>query len=166
MVNPGPYGGDTMTMPTLARGDLIRRGAAVGLRTVTAAGLTVDAVVHLRIAGDYDRVGAQITEGTLFRVEAAVALFSAIFVLLSARWLAALIAAGVAASAAFGLLLSVYWDLGAIGPFPDLYEPIWFTEKVIAFIAETVSLLTALAALAVAIAWKRAGGQRSEPYGG
>ena len=42
-----------MTMSTLAHDDLIRRGAAVALRTVTAAGLTVDAVVHLRIAGDY-----------------------------------------------------------------------------------------------------------------
>jgi hypothetical protein len=51
-----------MTVPTVAHGNLVRRGAAMALRSVIAVGLVIDAVVHLRIAGDYDRVGAQITE--------------------------------------------------------------------------------------------------------
>jgi hypothetical protein len=71
----------------------------MALRSVIAAGLVIDTVVHLRIAGDYDRVGLQITEGMLFRVEAAVALFAAIFVLLSSRWLA-VVAEAVSALAA------------------------------------------------------------------
>jgi len=146
-----------MTVPIVAHGNLVRRGAAMALRSVIAAGLVIDAVVHLRIAGDYDRVGGQITEGMLFRVEAAVALFTAIFVLLSSRWLAALIAAVVAASAVAALLLSVYWDIRAIGPFPDLYEPIWFTEKIIALVAETVSALAAIVSVLVAAPWKQGG---------
>jgi hypothetical protein len=101
--------------------------------------------------------GLQITEGMLFRVEAAVALFAAIFVLLSSRWLAALIAAVVAASAVAALLLSVYWDIGGIGPFPDLYEPIWFTEKIIAVVAEAVSALAAIVTVLVAAPWKQGG---------
>jgi hypothetical protein len=95
--------------------------------------------------------------GMLFRVEAAVALFAAIFVLLSSRWLAALIAAVVAATAVAALLLSVYWDIGAIGPFPDLYEPIWFTEKIIALVAEAVSALAAIVSVLVAAPWKQGG---------
>src|SRR3954447_12555077 len=138
-----------MTVPT--QGNLVRRGAAMALRCVIAAGLVIDAVVHLRIAGDYDRVGVHITEGMLFRAESAVALFAAIFVLLSSRRLAALIAAVVAASAVVALLLSVYWDIGAIGPFPDLYEPIWFTEKIIAVVAEAVSALAAIVSMLVAV---------------
>ncbi|HEY3561167.1 MAG TPA: hypothetical protein VGL05_27070 [Kribbella sp.] len=150
-----------MTAPTVVHGNLVRRSAPIALRFVTAAGLVVDAVVHLRMTGEYNLVGDQITVGMLFRAEAAGALFAAILVLLSSRWFAAMIAAVVAASAVLALLISVYWDIGPIGPFPDVYEPIWFTQKVIALIAESASLLTALLAMAVAAPWLRADRRRS-----
>ena len=35
----------------------------------------------------------------------------------------------VSASALTLMLVSRYVDLGPIGPFPDLYDPVWFPEK-------------------------------------
>ena len=45
---------------------------------------------------------------------------------------AALVAALVAASALAAVVASRYVDLGPIGPLPDLYEPVWYPEKVVA----------------------------------
>lgn len=123
--------------------------AGVILRLLTAAGLVVDAVVHLRVAGDYDRVGTQLTEGTMFRLESGVALLAALLVVLIPRRQTILFAVLVAGSAVIALLASVYWQLGPVGPFPDMYEPIWFTDKVIAVLAESVSLVAGLAALLI-----------------
>jgi hypothetical protein len=49
-------------------------------------------------------------------------------------WLTA--AAGIAA-----LVVYRYADLGAFGPFPDLHEPIWSTDKVWALAGQAVALL-------------------------
>lgn len=144
-----------MTMTSALREQTVRKVALLILRALTAAGLVVDAIVHLRIAGDYDRVGDQITVGMLFRVESAVALIAAIAVVASSHRLASLLAGLVAASAVGGLLMSVYWQVGAIGPLPDLYEPIWFTEKKIALLAESISALAALGATAGRGMWRR-----------
>jgi hypothetical protein len=38
---------------------------------------------------------------------------------------------GVAASALAAMLVSRYVDLGALGPFPDLYNPVWFPGKAV-----------------------------------
>ena len=140
-----------MTVPTVVHGNLVRRRAAIALRFVTAAGLVVNTIMHLKMTNEYDLMGDQITMGMLFRAETIGALFAAILVLLSSRWFAAMTAAVVAGSAVVALLISVYWDIGPIGPFPDVYEPIWFTQKVIALIAESASLLTALLLMAVAL---------------
>jgi hypothetical protein len=144
-----------MTISPASRDKAVHNVALLILRVLTAAGLVVDAIVHLRLAGDYDRVGEQITVGTLFRVESAVAVVAAIAVLVSCHWLASLSAGIVAASAVGGLLLSVYWQVGAIGPFPDLYEPIWFAEKKLALLAESTSALAALGIVVLAAPWRR-----------
>ena len=34
-------------------------------------------------------------------------------------------------------------DLGPIGPLPDLYEPVWYPEKVVAAGGEAVALVAA-----------------------
>lgn len=41
-------------------------------------------------------------------------------------------------------LISRYVDLGAIGAFPDLYEPVWYPEKAIAAVGEAFALLAAV----------------------
>jgi hypothetical protein len=40
--------------------------------------------------------------------------------------------------------VSRYVDLGAIGPLPDLYEPVWYPEKLVAAGAEAVALVAAV----------------------
>ncbi|WP_052286561.1 hypothetical protein [Streptomyces sp. 769] len=51
------------------------------LRLLTAAGLAVDAYVHAELAEAYDPVGTGISEGTLFRAQAAAAALAAVLVL-------------------------------------------------------------------------------------
>ena len=95
------------------------------LRIATATALGIDAVVHWQNASAYDAVAATVSQGELFRAEAAVAVVVGLLVLLWPRpgsWLAALL---VAASALGAVLLYRYVDLGALGPLPDLYENTW-----------------------------------------
>lgn len=120
---------------------------SLALRGVAAAGLAVDAYVHLNLAHRYDPVASSvISQGTLFRIEAAAAILAIVLVLLWRRrpgdafaWLTA--AAGLAA-----ILLYRYTDPGALGPFPDMYEPIWYADKVWALTgqAAAVAALTPL----------------------
>jgi hypothetical protein len=66
------------------------------------------------------------------------------------------VAALVAASAAGAVLLYTYVDVGAIGPLPDLYEPIWaLPGKRGSAIAETAATVLALAGLALALRARR-----------
>jgi hypothetical protein len=108
------------------RGALARsRFVSWTLRVATAAALGVDAVVHWQNAPAYDAVTATLSQGTLFRAEAAVAVAVGLLVLVRPRtssWVAALL---VAASALAAVLLYRYVDLGALGPLPDMYENTW-----------------------------------------
>jgi len=87
------------TVP-LGRGTLAR--SAIGswvLRVATAAALGIDAVVHWQNASVYDAVTGTVSQGELFRAEAALAVVVGLGVLVRPRpssWLAALL---VAASA-------------------------------------------------------------------
>jgi hypothetical protein len=95
------------------------------LRVATAAALGVDAAVHWGNAPAYDAVTGTISQGQLFRAEAAAAVVVGLLVLLRPRtgsWLAALL---VASSALAAVLLYRYVDVGALGPLPDMYENTW-----------------------------------------
>jgi hypothetical protein len=95
------------------------------LRVATAAALGIDAVVHAQNASAYDAVTATISQGTLFRVEAGLAVAAGLLVLLwprRASWVAALL---VAASALGAVLVYRYVDVGSLGPLPDMYENTW-----------------------------------------
>jgi hypothetical protein len=95
------------------------------LRIATATALGIDAVVHWQNASAYDAVRGSISQGQLFRAEAAVAVAVGLLVLVRPRpssWLAAL---AVAASALAAVLLYRYVDVGSLGPLPDLYENTW-----------------------------------------
>src|SRR4051812_41160245 len=105
-----------------------RRDDAVGygLRAATAAALTVDAVVHLRDAGFYDSVAtAVLSQGALFRAEAAAALLVALLLLVWPARIVWLAAVAVAGSAAVAVLTYTYVDPGVLGPLPDMFEPTW-----------------------------------------
>ena len=95
------------------------------LRVGTAAALGVDAVVHWQNAPAYDGVEAAVSQGGLFRAEAALAVAVGLLVLIRPRrgsWLAALL---VGASALGAVLLYRYVDVGVLGPLPDMYENTW-----------------------------------------
>ncbi|MFF2080067.1 hypothetical protein ACFVXG_35570 [Kitasatospora sp. NPDC058162] len=122
-----------------ARPRLERRPLHLLLRLLAVAGLAIDAAVHARLADQYDPIGDSISQGTLFRAEAAAASLAALLLLLGRRRSAVLFAWLVAASGLGALLLYRYVDVGALGPLPNMYEPIWFTEKTLAAWAEGVA---------------------------
>lgn len=119
----------------------------VFLRALVVAGLAVDAYVHLHLAGAYDGNTAAISQGALFRVEAAAAVTAALLVLLTRGQPGLLAAFLVAAGGAGAVLLYQYVDVGALGPFPDMYEPVSYPEKTFSLVAEAVAALAALALL-------------------
>ena len=106
------------------------------LTAVAVVGLVVDAVVHLRLAGERDAVGTVITQGWLFRLEAGAAILALLGVLgLDSRWTwAAAGAVGLAGCAA--VVLYTYVHVRSLGPLPDMYEPIWFPAKTLSLLAE------------------------------
>jgi hypothetical protein len=121
-----------------------RRAVELVLRFVTAAGLAVDAGVHLDLAPMQPPGGpGQLSQVTLFYAEGIVAAVVAVLVLAGARWTYVL-AGVVAATALAAVLMSRYVDTGAIGPIPDLYEPVWYASKIAATLAEAAATLTAV----------------------
>lgn len=125
------------------------------LRVIAAAGLAVDAYVHADLAGQFDGNGTHLTEGTLFRLQAGLAALAAAFVLLHGKRLAAAFALLIAASALGAVLLYRYVDVGAIGPLPNMYEPIWYTEKTVTAIAEAVAAAASAALLVIQLVPRR-----------
>jgi hypothetical protein len=122
---------------------------ALALRVVVASGLVVDAYVHTDLAPSYAGGGAFGVQ-ELFLVQAGVALAAALLVLTLGRTAAVLAAAVVAASALAAVVTSRYVDVGPLGPLPDLYEPVWYPEKVVATGAEAVALVAAVVLLIAA----------------
>jgi hypothetical protein len=136
---------------------LQRSRASLTLAVLTAGGLSYDAYVHLHLAAGYDAVGTSITQGGLFRIEAGIALLTAAAVLISDKrlvWLSAGLT-GLAGLAA--VVLYRYVDVGAIGPIPDMFEPIWYADKTWSAVAEgAVGLLSLLRASAPYVRHARA----------
>lgn len=123
------------------------RAAAAGfliLRAIIGVGLAIDAYIHIDLAPSYARAGGVLGEQNLFLLEAGLALAAALLVLTSRRRAAAVAAAVIAASALAAVLTARYVDLGAIGPLPDLYEPVWYPQKVIAALGEATALIAAV----------------------
>jgi hypothetical protein len=135
----GPIRGGPLT--------LVLIGAA--LRAGTAAALIIDAVVHLRDAYFYDaNVGALLSQGQLFRVQAVIALVMAVAVLIIPRRLVWVVAFLVAASAFAAVVLYTYVNVGPIAGLPNMYEPSWGPPgKVVSAIAEGAGALLALGGL-------------------
>jgi len=121
---------------------------ALGLRVVAAAALCLSAYLHLDLARGPLAGGGQITLAGLFTAQAVVAVVVAVAVLLRPRrpaWVAVAVV-GLASLAA--LVLSVYVQIPAVGPFPTLYEPVWYPEKAAAAVAAALASVAALVALA------------------
>ena len=121
------------------------------LRLVTVAALAVDAYVHADLAPGYDAVRKSLSQGELFRVESgAAALAALLLVLLGTRRTVWLFAFLVAAGGLGAVLLYRYVDVGAFGPLPSMYEPVWYTEKTVSAVFEGIGAFTALVGLLTA----------------
>lgn len=116
----------------------IPRGVA---RIVAAAALAADAYLHAHLADGYDAVSKSISQGTLFRIEAALAALAALLVLVWRRVPSDVFAWLVAAGGLALLLVYRYVNVGTLGPFPNMYEPVWFRDKTLAAVAEAVAVL-------------------------
>ena len=128
----------------------------VVLRGVIVASLVLDAKIHLHLAPAYDQIrSSTVSQGTLFRVEAALAIAAALLVVLARRPLSALVALAVAGGGLVPLLVYRYYDLGSLGPLPAMYEPAWYPDKTHTCIAQAVAAAAALMLLGVALVRRR-----------
>jgi hypothetical protein len=53
----------------------------------------------------------------------------------------------IAAGGLGAVLLYGYIDVGGFGPLPDMYDPIWYTQKTISAVAEAVAAVGGLCLL-------------------
>ena len=136
----------------------------LALRAIVAAGLLVDAYIHFDLASQYDPItSGTISQGNLFRVEAVAALLAAVLVVAVRRRATDLLALSVAAGGVVAVLLYRYVDVGPIGPLPSMYEPIWYAEKSISLVAESVAAVAA--AVAFVSSGRSARSGREPAYG-
>lgn len=100
------------------------------LRVLVVAALVIDAVVHFQLAPYYQAAApGGIGQGNLFRIEAAAAVIAALYLLIRGSRPAYALAILVLAGGLAAILLYRYVDVPAFGPFPAMYEPVWFFEK-------------------------------------
>ncbi|WP_052441188.1 hypothetical protein [Streptacidiphilus anmyonensis] len=143
----------TVSAPPVRQGSRVAEAGVLWfLALVTAAALAVDAYVHADLAPTYDGVTASVSQGDLFRIEAALAALAALVLLAAHRRRAAWAAAfAVTAGGVGAVLLYRYVDVGTLGPLPNMYEPVWYPEKTASLIAEAVGAGAAL--LGLLLAW-------------
>ena len=130
--------------------------AAIRWALVVAAvvGLAIDAYTHLHLAGLYDPIRTPtISQGTLFRIEGALAIVAAVGLVVRANRWTALLAVAVAGGGLAALLIYRYVNVGTIGPLPNMYEPIWYHDKQLSAAGELLAMVAGLAL--VALTWPR-----------
>lgn len=118
------------------------------LRVLVPAALAIDAVVHLQLASFY-QISAQggIGQGNLFRIEAAAAIVVGLYVLIRGSRPAYAAAFIVAAGGLAAVLLYRYINIPAFGPFPAMYEPVWFFQKSLSAAAQGAGAVLAAVGL-------------------
>jgi hypothetical protein len=117
---------------------------------VAVVGLAVDAYVHFDLAANYDAIKTStLSQGDLFRVEAVAAVLAALVLLIRPRRYTALFAFLVAAGGLAAVLVYRYYNIKGFGPFPAMYEPVWYTEKTQSAYAEAAAALAGAALLAM-----------------
>jgi hypothetical protein len=120
------------------------RGVGITVRVLTAIALFIDAAVHVYLAPGYQAASpAGIGQGNLFLLESAAAFLAALYVLLRASRAAYAVALLVALSAFVAVVVYRYVDIPAFGPFPSMYEPVWYFEKSLSAVAEAVGAVLA-----------------------
>jgi len=137
---------------TAHRGVAGHRSRGLALRLLTAGCLAVDAGVHLHLAPGYQAGSPQgLGQGTLFVLEAAAAALAAVAIIWRGSRAAFAFAFLVSLSAFAAVVLYRYVDIPAFGPFPAMYDPVWFWEKSISAAAEGFGAVAAAAGFVRAV---------------
>lgn len=123
----------------------------MALVVIVIAGLAVDAYVHLRLASTFDPIKATVSQGQLFRIEGIAAILAAIFLLVRPSRFSAAVAAIVAGGGLAAVLLYALVDIGAVGPFPNMYDPTWSSMKTWSAIAEGVAAVAAVVLVIIGV---------------
>ena len=119
------------------------------LIVIVLAGLAIDAYVHFDLASTYAGVkSSTLSQADLFRAEAVLAVIAGLALLVRPRRYTAAFAFLVSAGGTAAVLLYRYVDVGALGPLPNMYEPLWYSKKTLSAWAEGIAALSALALLA------------------
>jgi hypothetical protein len=134
----------------------------MALRVLTALALFIDAGVHIYLAPGYQAASpGGIGQGNLFLLEAAAAVLAALYVLFRGSRASFALALAVALSAFVAVMVYRFVDIPAFGPFPAMYEPVWFFEKSLSAVAEGAGALLAGVGLVRTAPKRRAGDPRT-----
>ncbi|MFF1252897.1 hypothetical protein ACFVYC_10450 [Pseudarthrobacter sp. NPDC058329] len=129
------------------------------LRVLTALALFIDAGVHILLAPGYQAANpGGIGQGNLFLLQSAAAVLVAVYVLIRGSKPAYAMALVVLLSAFAAVVLYRYVDIPAFGPFPAMYEPVWFFEKTLSAVAEGLGAVLAAIGLVRAPSTRRVHG--------
>ena len=128
------------------------------LIAIVVAGLAVQAFVHFDLASAFENNKTNtLSEADLFRAEAIAAIVAAVALLVRPRWYTAAFAFLVAASGTAAVVVYRYIDVGAFGPFPNMYDPYWAPAgKTLSAFAEAIASLAALALVVMFLMRSRA----------
>ncbi|MET3143324.1 UNVERIFIED_ORG: hypothetical protein ABIB13_003056 [Arthrobacter sp. UYEF2] len=117
----------------------------MALRVLTALALFIDAGVHIHLAPGYQAASPDgIGQSNLFYLESAAAVL-------------------VALSAFAAVMVYRYVDIPALGPFPEMYDPVWFFEKSLSAAEGAGALLAVIALLRTAHQRRADAPRRSAP---
>lgn len=132
---------DHATRPSARTGTVLRVAGAIALG--------YSGYLHLRIALDRPPLvsGGQVTLSGLFIAQAVAAAVVVLWVLVRGDLIAWLAFGAVAAGSLAALVASVYVRIPSVGPFPVVYEPIWYADKYLAAASAAIAALVALVAL-------------------
>lgn len=123
--------------------------SGMALRVIGAVALGYSGFLHLQIALGRPPLIAdgQVTLSGLFVAQAVAAAVVVVWVLVRGDLVSWLAFGAVALGSLAALVLSVYVRIPAVGPFPQIYEPIWYADKYLAAAAAAAASVVALVAV-------------------
>ena len=121
--------------------------SSLALRGIVAVALLASAYQHVTLLPGPRFSDGAVTLAGLFLLQAVAAALVAGWVLARPSRPAWTAAAVVGLGSLAALLLSTYVRIPAVGPFPPLYEPLWYGEKVLAAVTAGLAAAGGLAGL-------------------
>lgn len=126
--------------PTALKAVIVRpagdESTLFAIRVLAVVSLLAAAYLHIVLALEGGLTDAPVTLAQLFMVQSVMMIVVAGLLLFRPDNRIWLVAVMLALGSAMPLLASVYFPLPAIGPFPPIDEPVWYTEKMLSLAAE------------------------------